>query len=364
MSPAAKAVGGAPSSGLCGGDETSNAAVAHSGSRFACWGEIATSRADPVLPVVIRRADPFNAPGSAFASGLGSPELVAAAAFGIGAYALMFSAFQALNAEGPALWILYSVPHPLESVLREKAVFWGTLCLGYALAVLGLGLAFNPVFSLQQLELMAVVLLGLPIFAMIGASLGVFACAPFAQVVQRRLRPSYVYLYMLLASLYVYAIYASSIWQRTGLIVLTGLLGMALWQKARDHLPYLLDPDASPPARVSVADGLIAALIFFVLQALVALVLSYGEGKLTGRVVLIAFSVAGATTYVCMRFAYWRLGTDGVPPTIDPAGSAAAASWAVRWPQRWLSSTSRSPRAVSLQESARASSPDATACFG
>ena len=282
-----------------------------------------------VLPVVILGAQIlFNAPGNAFASGLGSPELVAAAAFGIGAYALMFSAFQALNAEGPALWILYSVPHPLETVLREKAVFWGTLCLGYALAVLGLGLAFNPVFSLQQLELMVVVLLGLPIFAMIGASLGVFACDPLAQMVQRRLRPSYVYLYMLLASLYVYAIYASSIWQRTGLIVLTGLLGMALWQKARDHLPYLLDPDASPPARVSVADGLIAALIFFVLQALVALVLSYGEGKLTGRVVLIAFSVAGATTYVCMRFAYWRLGTGGVPLTIGPRLGRAAA-WGV-----------------------------------
>ena len=94
----------------------------------------------------------FNAPGNAFASGLGNPEHVAAAAFGIGAYALMFSAFQTLNAEGPALWILYSVPHPLEAVLREKAVLWGILCLGYAVAVLGLGLAFNPAFSLQQLE--------------------------------------------------------------------------------------------------------------------------------------------------------------------------------------------------------------------
>ena len=77
-----------------------------------------------VLPVVIMAAQVFfNAPGNAFASGLGNPEHVAAAAFGIGAYALMFSAFQTLNAEGPALWILYSVPHPLEAVLREKASY-------------------------------------------------------------------------------------------------------------------------------------------------------------------------------------------------------------------------------------------------
>jgi ABC-2 type transport system permease protein len=34
----------------------------------------------------------------------------------------MFSAFQALNAEGQALWILYTVPKSLPSILREKAL--------------------------------------------------------------------------------------------------------------------------------------------------------------------------------------------------------------------------------------------------
>ncbi len=47
-------------------------------------------------------------------------------------------------------------------------------------------------------------------------------------------------------------------------MVLTALLGLALWQKARDHLPYLLDPSASPPPRVSLSDGLVAAMLFFV----------------------------------------------------------------------------------------------------
>jgi membrane protease YdiL (CAAX protease family) len=137
---------------------------------------------------------------------------------------------------------------------------------------------------------------------------------------------------MLLASLYVIAIYASSIWQRAGLIVLMALLSLALWQKARDHLPYLLDPDASPPARVSVADGLIAALLFFVLQALIALALSSGEPKLTGRATTIAFAVAGAMTYACVRFAYWRLKTQGVPRLLGVAGLptiGAAIAWGV-----------------------------------
>ena len=47
-------------------------------------------------------------------------------------------------------------------------------------------------------------------------------------------------------------------------MVLSLLLAFALWQKARDRLPYLLDADVAPPARVSTSDGLIAAMVFFV----------------------------------------------------------------------------------------------------
>jgi membrane protease YdiL (CAAX protease family) len=91
-----------------------------------------------------------------------------------------------------------------------------------------------------------------------------------------------------------------------------------------------LDPDASPPARVSVADGLIAALLFFVLQALIALALSSGEPKLTGRATTIAFAVAGATTYACVRFAYWRLKTEGVPRLLGVAPKSTLVS-AIAW---------------------------------
>ena len=283
-----------------------------------------------ILPVVIMGGQIFfNAPGSVFAFALGVPQHVAAAAFGVGAYALMFSAFQTLNAEGHALWILYSVPHSLESILREKALLWGSLCLGYAAIILGVGLAFNPGPLWQQLQLILLVIVGVPVFATIGAALGVFACDPLAQRVQRRVRPSYLYLYMLLATLYGYAVYANNFWQRFALVVLTALLGMALWQKARDHLPYLLDPAASPAARVSLADGLIAALLFFVLQGLVALILSLVEGKLSGRAVLIAFSVAGAATYGAMRFAYWSLQTEGVPRSFGPHLGQAAGLGAI-----------------------------------
>jgi hypothetical protein len=163
----------------------------------------------------------------------------------------------------------------------------------------------------------AIVLAGVPIFAVIATALGVFACDPLAQDVQRRIRPTYSYLYLILASLYVYAVYATTLAQRAAMMILTALLAAALWQKARDQFDYLLDPSASPPARVSVSDGLIAALMFFVLQGLVVIFLrNAGIGIAPAAMIWIAFCVAGAVTYGIMRLVYWRSHAAGVPRLI------------------------------------------------
>jgi membrane protease YdiL (CAAX protease family) len=279
-----------------------------------------------VLPVLVIGAQIwFNAGGDLLASTWHTPKGLAAVGFFITAYALMFSAFQTLNTEGNALWILYSVPQSLESILRQKATLWAMVCLGYPLVVFSVA----PFLGMPLLELLGpavVAAAGVPIFAVIATALGVFASDPLAQVVQRRLRPSYMYLYMGLAGLYAYAIFASTVWERVGLMVLTALLGLALWQKARDHLPYLLDPAASPPARVSLSDGLVAAMLFFVLQGLVGLVYTLNGYKLTGSTVLVAFSIAGAATFLLMRFVFWRLKSEGVPRTLG-AGGVSAVGW-------------------------------------
>jgi membrane protease YdiL (CAAX protease family) len=291
-----------------------------------------------VLPVLVIGAQFwFSTGGDLYASVLGTPQGLATVAFSMAAYALMFSAFQTLNTEGNALWILYSVPHPIEQVLRQKAVLWGIVCLLYPLAVFGFALASGRGAYEEMLGLAPIVLAGVPIFAVIATALGVFACDPLAQLVQRRLRPSYTYLYMLLASLYAYAIFASTVWQRASLMVLSALLGLALWQKARDHLPYLLDPSASPPARVSLSDGLIAAMLFFVVQGIVTVIFALNDHKVTGRALLIAFTIAGATSFLLMRLAFWRVKSEGVPATFGTgyrqalvwgAGGGAAAALA------------------------------------
>jgi ABC-2 type transport system permease protein len=284
-----------------------------------------------VLPVIMIGAQVlFNGGGSAiFSSVYDSPQIIASVTFGIAAYALMFSAFQTLTTEGQALWILYSVPQSLESVLRQKAILWGTLCLIYPLAMFGYIFATEPMMPPRLVELAVFVLLGIPVLATIATSLGVFACDPLSPNVQRRVKVSYSYLYFLLSSIYAYALYANTLWQRIALLILTTSLALALWQKARDRLPYILDPVASPPARVSVSDGLIAAQLFFVIQGIVALILSRGAERLTGSHMLIAFSIAGAVAFIAMRFAFWRLKAEGVPRTFGRGAGRAMAAGAV-----------------------------------
>jgi membrane protease YdiL (CAAX protease family) len=271
----------------------------------------------------------LNVHADFIAAGVRAPSHLAAVAFGLAAYTLMFSAFQTLNAEGQSLWLMFCVPHSLESIVRQKALLWGSVATLYAVGVFAAAVVAARDVSWPLAGSAVIVLAGVPIFAAIAAALGVFGCDPLEQDVQKRVRVTYLYLYMLLASFYAYAIYASSLAQRAATMVLTALVALALWQKARDRFPYLLDPTAAPPARVSLADGLIAALMFFVLQAVVGLfeigLFETGKSRtLTAAMVWVAFTVAGALTYGVMRLTYWRAGTAGVPPVLGPHAATAA----------------------------------------
>ncbi|NGZ85750.1 CPBP family intramembrane glutamic endopeptidase [Duganella aceris] len=283
-----------------------------------------------LLPVIIVGSQMvFNGKLNSLAE-LGEHHAMAAAiAFGIGVYVLMLSAFQTLNNEGQALWLLYTVPRSIDSVLKEKAQLWGVLTMAYPLIVIGISAWYTVNFDWSMLVLLLSVAAGIPIYSMIAVSLGVFACDPLAVEARSRVKPTYVYLYMLLASFYTWSIYANAWSQKLVVVVLTASLSLALWQKARDALPYLLDPATAPPARVSTSDGLIAATAFFILQGIATLILSGDPKKIDMPAVTIAFGLAGLLVYGLMRWVYWRAKTSGVPAIlrgVDPWLSLRAAA--------------------------------------
>jgi len=64
---------------------------------------------------------------------------------------------------------------------------------------------------------------------------------------------------------------------------------------------------------VSASDGLIAATGFFIVQAIIALLMMRGEAAPTPQVMTVAFGAAGLLVYAMMRFIYWRAKTTEVP---------------------------------------------------
>jgi membrane protease YdiL (CAAX protease family) len=230
---------------------------------------------------------------------LSSPALLASTGFFLGTYVLMMSAFQTINKEGGALWLLYTFPVSVDQALRQKAQLWAALALLYPLILFGAALAWQDAWRWDMAGLMLLALAGIPLYSAIAVALGVFASDPLATEARAKIRPTYMYLYLLLTGLYIAMLAAGSVAQQLVFVMLTAALAVALWQKARDALPYLLDPAASPPARVTAADGLIAAMLFFILQILL--------------LILLKDKVAGLLTYVLLRLVYWRAGTAGVP---------------------------------------------------
>jgi len=254
------------------------------------------------------------------------PALLSSIAFGLGAYVLMLSAFQTINTEGHALWMLYTYPKEMAAMLAEKAQLWSALALVYPLAVFGLGLWFGVAADLRLLLQMVQVVGGIPVFAAIAVALGVWACDPLAQDVRARVRPTFAYAYLLLSSLYTFALNTSDWHVRLTAIVLLAFLALALWQRARDALPYLLDPSASPPPRVSAADGVLSAILFFLLQMMVTGTLALSGQPVTLSTITFAFAFAGAVVYALARLLYWHNGARGVPRL-----------WHGPWSEAWRS---------------------------
>ena len=239
-------------------------------------------------------------------SGEGGTTTTSIVAFGIGAYVLMFGAFAVLAVERDALWLLFTFPQPLARILRRKVILWACIASVYCGVALALMYRPGPDPSLAVLAAPLMAIGGIFLFAFLAAGLGCLGTDPQEQIAQRRVRPVWAFLYMTLASMYGYGIYAPSLWIKFVLVMQLVLLTYAIWQKVHERLPLLLDPTAQPAPSISLADGLIAMLVFFVLQSLIAIPLMSEGTHSLAFALLIAFSFAGGLTMLFMILVFVR----------------------------------------------------------
>jgi ABC-2 type transport system permease protein len=236
------------------------------------------------------------------------PGALASVAFCVGAYVLIQSALQTLTAEQGALWLLYTFPRSIMSVLWEKARFYLAIALTFPVGVCIACLASSLAAPMRFVVGCAFAIVGLMTYSVIAVALGVLSGAN-----NRWSRALHSYLYMLLVGFYAYSLYSANWHYEVPMLALCSALAFALWQKAGDKVPYLLDSSAAPPSSVALADGLIAATLFFVFHAVAIHLLSdFVHGDSTSRVVL-GYVCSGALTYTVMQGTFAVLKTRGIP---------------------------------------------------
>ncbi|MDB4990481.1 MAG: hypothetical protein JWN04_5659 [Myxococcaceae bacterium] len=248
-----------------------------------------------------------------------SPDHASAAAFGVGASVLMGGGLLSLANEGPGLWLFYTAPHTLDSVLVRKAVVWSTIALAVsALSLAALALiAHSPTFVWSGKALLA--LIGIALYGSISVALGALGTDVLESERARRMQPFTAQLFLLLTGMFFFALYSPSLWAKFAQLSLSSLFAFALWQKVKDHTPYFLDPTEAPPPRIAVADGIFAALAFFVLQGLLGLLFTKLHIS-PGLSILFAFVGAGLLVTAGSLFIFFRM---GVPRLMIAVGLSA-----------------------------------------
>jgi ABC-2 type transport system permease protein len=233
----------------------------------------------------------------------------ATAAFAVSAFSLTTSTLPALAGEGPALYWLYTAPIPLARALLEKLSVRAAVSAAFGLLVFGIAWVKTPALLVPSLPYALLAFLGIGLYSVIAVGIGTLGTDVFEPEPRRRVRPGGMYLFMLLAALFAHAIYTPSWWDKAVQGALSALLAFAVWQKLLERLPFLLDPTEAPPPVISVADGAMATLAFFVLQSLFSQVFNRGE-QAPALTLLIAFVGAGSTVALV---ALWIFHKNRVP---------------------------------------------------
>jgi len=240
----------------------------------------------------------FLVNSSMISSATGNFHHAATMAFVIGSYVLMSSAMPVLVRENKTLWQLMTFPRELSSILVEKTRVWAVFALLYAGAILLILAHFNQHLHPSALLDAFLALYGVGLYAFIAAGIGIMGTNALETEVRSRFRAEMVYLYMILVAMYAVAIYTPSIWSKFAQLVLSTLLAYALWQKVRDVSPYLLDPEEKPARELGLADGMMAALAFFVLQGLFGFFFAQHESMPLAMQVVLAYVLAGFLVFV------------------------------------------------------------------
>jgi membrane protease YdiL (CAAX protease family) len=253
-----------------------------------------------IVPVVMIALQLFLNRRMGTRLGRSSGQWDATAAYVGGSYALTTGCFRILSGEGRSLWLLFAQPVEIATALRHKVRLWLGLGLTFGLGTLAALTAMHGVTDGWRLASdVAFVGLGIWLAGHLAGGIAALAANPATDHIKPGVGARFAYLYLFLAGTYTAGLQSPALTARLTAVVVFGTMVAALWFRIRERMPYLLDPEAPPDRNLSLYDAALAALTFFIVQVLAAMVLHFSAGRETIDPVgsaLRAFATAGAVT--------------------------------------------------------------------
>ena len=257
-------------------------------------------------------------------------KLASVVAFGVAAFILMTGASAIAAFEARSMWLLFTFPVELQRILKAKARFWGSIAFGLCLITLALMLAKAPNVGPDAFWKAGLAVAGAIIYSHIAAAISVIYVDPYEKDTQKAFRPEMGLLFMLLAAMYAFVIYAPSVYASIAGLVMSILIAYAIWQFAVDRLPLILDPVVEAPHRIGMIDGLVAAYVFFVVQGVIRLPYYTKHSVPSAEALLVIYFFSALFATLVMTYFYARA---KVPDLLKTIGLKASSKPRTKWPK-------------------------------
>jgi hypothetical protein len=234
----------------------------------------------------------------AVARGAGSNiQHTAALAYGVACYAVLFGTTRLLTTEAKCLWMLHTLPQPIDRLLRQKAFMLAGIASLLTLGIVAVFIGGTEPDPLQLVGFVVLAAAGASVFAMISAGLGVQMADPLESNPQRSLSGPTMYMLMIFASLFAVCFYTDSSWTQIIMLAMFALAALAIWQNVAHAAPYLMDPTQQPPPRLQLSDALLSVFAFFTLTTIIMLIAD-AFGLAMAEAVTIAYTASGVLVAV------------------------------------------------------------------
>ena len=234
------------------------------------------------------------------------PTTAVVLAFATGAYILMFGGMSVLMVEQKSIWLLYTLPQSLGTLLRQKVRLWGSVAAFFVGCVLAILWRPSAALDLDTCLRPLFAVVGVWLLAYVAAGFGTLGTDPFKQDKRKPANAQWTYLYMLVASGLGYSLSAASLWSIFVALTLVASLSWAIWSKVDQRLLVLIDPVARVRRRLSLADGLIAIVVFFLVQGALFSAMLLLEAPLPLAIAL-SYSLAGLLTLIGTNYALAKI---------------------------------------------------------